>query len=239
LDIGGACLGLLHALAAAQAFIANGKRVEFLSSLRMSIRGRSLPNACVENLAGFFGDGATAFIVQDASQPTNDHVFGLGEFFLAAQRSLPSHRDQRFGERRTECRIRCDALSARGDYEDGQVHSELEQRSGISGKMLSASPRTSRTSIGQVAGETDWCRVRRFPGGREIHGNLGSSTCGAALHALLVAARKLETRENLPIFLASLDLGLLFRRWLARSAVVFCPPTRISRWARVPGASAT
>jgi len=82
LDIGGACLGLLHALAAAQAFIR--KRPSAANSCRhFGCPFATLTSERVRGeFGGLFGDGATAFIVQDASQPTNDHVFGLGEFFF-------------------------------------------------------------------------------------------------------------------------------------------------------------
>ena len=49
-----------------------------------------------------------------------------------------------------------------------------------------------------------------FPSIARTSGNLGSSTCGAALHAALQNASK-ETRvERRPVFLASLGPGLLF-----------------------------
>ena len=48
-----------------------------------------------------------------------------------------------------------------------------------------------------------------FPPIARTSGNLGSSTCGAALHAALQAALKQE-RGRRPIFLASLGPGLLF-----------------------------
>ena len=41
-------------------------------------------------------------------------------------------------------------------------------------------------------------------------GNLGSSMCGAALHAALQNAAKMKPAERKPIFLASLGPGLLF-----------------------------
>ena len=60
--------------------------------------------------------------------------------------------------------------------------------------------------------------VETFPPIARTAGNLGSSTCGAALHtALLRACAEGDTR---PIFLASLGPGLLFGgTWVASCEV--------------------
>jgi hypothetical protein len=49
-----------------------------------------------------------------------------------------------------------------------------------------------------------------FPPIARTAGNLGSSTCGAALHATLQSALSLARSERKPIFLASLGPGLLY-----------------------------
>ncbi|HVH61099.1 MAG TPA: 3-oxoacyl-[acyl-carrier-protein] synthase III C-terminal domain-containing protein, partial [Candidatus Sulfotelmatobacter sp.] len=49
-----------------------------------------------------------------------------------------------------------------------------------------------------------------FPPICRTSGNLGSSMCGAALHAALQNAAKVESRQRKPIFLVSLGPGLLF-----------------------------
>jgi 3-oxoacyl-[acyl-carrier-protein] synthase III len=49
-----------------------------------------------------------------------------------------------------------------------------------------------------------------FPPIARTAGNLGSSTCGAALHATLQSASRLTSGERKPIFLASLGPGLLY-----------------------------
>ena len=56
------------------------------------------------------------------------------------------------------------------------------------------------------------CRVspESFPPIARTSGNLGSSTCAAALHAILQNASRQTRGERRPIFLASLGPGLLF-----------------------------
>jgi 3-oxoacyl-[acyl-carrier-protein] synthase III len=49
-----------------------------------------------------------------------------------------------------------------------------------------------------------------FPAICKTTGNLGSSMCGAALHAALQNAAQSEADQRKPIFLASLGPGLLF-----------------------------
>jgi len=226
LDIGGACLGLLHALATAQAFIANG-RAQRILIVTSDVHSRALTSERVRGeFGGLFGDGSTAFIVQNASQPTNDVAFGLGEFFFgcAAQFAKAIEiKDSANGELNVV--FDGEALSRAAITKMAQVISELERRSGISRQNAigfathQPNPRLVVLLAKQTGVASD-----RFPAVAEIHGNLGSSTCGAALHELFVAARKLETQENLPIFLASLGPGLLFGGgWLQSVA------TRISK----------
>jgi 3-oxoacyl-[acyl-carrier-protein] synthase III len=55
-----------------------------------------------------------------------------------------------------------------------------------------------------------------FPAVARTAGNLGSSTCGAALHAALQLFSTSPAAARAPIFLASLGPGLLFGGgWLA------------------------
>jgi 3-oxoacyl-[acyl-carrier-protein] synthase III len=49
-----------------------------------------------------------------------------------------------------------------------------------------------------------------FPPVAQVSGNLGSSTCGAALHETLRYALKQARNDRRPIFLASLGPGLVF-----------------------------
>ena len=58
-----------------------------------------------------------------------------------------------------------------------------------------------------------------FPPIARTSGNLGSSTCGAALHEALLQALKPARGKRKPIFLASLGPGLLFGGgWLSPCA---------------------
>jgi hypothetical protein len=58
-----------------------------------------------------------------------------------------------------------------------------------------------------------------FPEVARKSGNLGSSTCGVALHVALDAATKMLVSARKPIFLASLGPGLLYGGgWLTPGA---------------------
>lgn len=220
LDIGGACLGLLHAFATAQSFIANGRARQILI-VTSDVHSRTLTSERVRGeFGGLFGDGATAFVVQNASQPAHDPAFGLGEFFFgcAAQFAKAIEvKDSVSGELKVV--FDGDALSRAAITKMAQVISEVERRSGISRQNVIgfATHQPNPRLVGLLAKQTG-VATNCFPAVAEIHGNLGSSTCGAALHELLVTARKLETQESQPIFLASLGPGLLFGGgWLALS----------------------
>jgi hypothetical protein len=52
--------------------------------------------------------------------------------------------------------------------------------------------------------------IKNLPPIGSTRGNLGSSMCGAALHAALQYAATQPAEERQPVFLASLGPGLLF-----------------------------
>jgi 3-oxoacyl-[acyl-carrier-protein] synthase III len=92
-----------------------------------------------------------------------------------------------------------------------KVLAAVELRSGISRDSV-GSFATHQPNPRLVALLAKQCRVSsdKFPPVARTSGNLGSSTCGAALHAALQNASKRARGERQPIFLASLGPGLLF-----------------------------
>jgi len=87
----------------------------------------------------------------------------------------------------------------------------LELRSGISRACVGAFA-THQPNPRLMALVARQCGVSGslFPEVARASGNLGSSTCGTALHLALAAAAKEPRDKQRPIFLASLGPGLLF-----------------------------
>jgi 3-oxoacyl-[acyl-carrier-protein] synthase-3 len=243
-DVGGACLGLINALSVAQAQIASGQ-ARTVAVVTSDLHSRTLvPGRVAGEFGGLFGDGATAFLVR-ASAPiatagaNADHSDSgnLGANLNAATKSAGLAyriRDFLFG-----CADQyADAVKVEGKP-DGSLavvfEGEALSRAAISRlekvvaslEKLSAIPRAAvgafathqpnprlLTLLAKVAGVP----VETFPPVATTSGNLGSSTCGAALHAALQMFRSCPQPARKPIFLASLGPGLVFGgAWLSPS----------------------
>jgi 3-oxoacyl-[acyl-carrier-protein] synthase-3 len=211
LDVGGACLGLLNALAVAQSLIASG-RAQTVAVVTADVHSRTLTPARVAGeFGGLFGDGASAFLLHRATSKVSegyrlgDFLFGCaGQYAAAIQVS-----DAKDGALDVE--FDGEALSRAAITRMEKVLAAVEQRSGI-----------PRTAVGGFATHqpnprlvtllAKQCGVspEAFPPIAKTYGNLGSSTCGAALHAALQADSKRPREQRKPIFLASLGPGLLF-----------------------------
>src|SRR5579862_5451848 len=80
LDVGGACLGLLNALAVAQSLIRSGQ-AGTVTVVTADVHSRSLtPGRVPGEFGGLFGDGASAFLLRAAGSETEGYQ--LGDFFF-------------------------------------------------------------------------------------------------------------------------------------------------------------
>lgn len=212
MDIGGACLGLLHALATAKAFVSSGqaRRVLVVSA---DVHSRILTPAKVRGeFGGLFGDGATAFLVQNAATTSSQKAFALGDFqFGCASQFAHAIRIEDRSDGSLDVVFEGEALSRAAISRLVQVISEIEKQSGISRNVAFgfATHQPNPRLVALLAKQLNVSQ-ERFPAVAQIHGNLGSSCCGAALHQLLDGAKGLENDARKMIFLASLGPGLLF-----------------------------
>jgi 3-oxoacyl-[acyl-carrier-protein] synthase-3 len=212
LDVGGACLGLLNALVVAQSLIGSGQ-ARAVAVATADVHSRTLtPGRVAGEFGGLFGDGASAFILRSTAGNDSSESYRLGEF--------------RFG-----CAGQYAAAIQVSDTKDGgltvQFDGEALSRAAItrmekvlaSIELLSGIPRgsvggfaTHQPNPRLVALLAKQCGVAlsTFPPVAQVAGNLGSSTCGAALHETLRSAAKQARHDRRPIFLASLGPGLVF-----------------------------
>lgn len=211
LDVGGACLGLLNGIHAAFAFLQTGQAAHVLV-ITADVHSRALaPGRVPGEFGGLSGDGASAFILHKESLTSRAPGYRIrGLFFgCAGQYSgaigLEQHLDGKIG-----LTFDGEALSRAAITKLESIISEIESRSGISRSEAKAfathqpNPRLVGLLSKQLRVPED-----RFPEVARIRGNLGSSTCGAALSIAIQERRA-------PIFLASLGPGLLWGGgWLA------------------------
>ncbi len=82
LNVGGACLGLLNALAVAQSLIGSG-RAHTILVVTADVHSRTLtPGRVVGEFGGLFGDGASAFLLRGANDAGSKESYTLGEFIF-------------------------------------------------------------------------------------------------------------------------------------------------------------
>ena len=212
LDVGGACLGLLNALAVAKSLIGSGQ-ARTVAVVTADVHSRTLvPGRVAGEFGGLFGDGASAFILQRAENGDSREVYRLGDFLFGCAGQYAAAiqvSDTKDGS--LDVKFDGEALSRAAITRMEKVLAAVENRSGIARASVGAfathqpNPRLVALLAKQFGVSPD-----KFPPIAKISGNLGSSTCGAALHAALQTASKQSREQRRPIFLASLGPGLLF-----------------------------
>jgi 3-oxoacyl-[acyl-carrier-protein] synthase III len=234
-DVGGACLGIINALSVAQAQVVSGQ-ARTVAVVSADVHSRTLvPGRVAGEFGGLFGDGASAFVVRAAKAGTNteppdatahvaakstglayrirDFIFGCADQYAAAVK-VEGKLDGSLA-----VVFEGEALSRAAISRLEKVIAALEKLSGVPRGAVGAfathqpNPRLL-TLLAKVAGVP----VETFPPIATTSGNLGSSTCGAALHTALQMFHTCPNSVRKPIFLASLGPGLLFGgAWLSPS----------------------
>jgi len=212
LDVGGACLGLLNALAVAQSLIASAQAATILV-VTADVHSRTLtPGRVAGEFGGLFGDGATAFVLRGVKADAVIEGYLLGEFlFGCAGQYAAAIQVSDAKDGRLEVQFDGEALSRAAITRMEKVIAALEMRSGILRSAVGGFA-THQPNPRLVSLLAKQCGVlpELFPLIATNSGNLGSSMCGAALHAALAKASAQKRGDRKPIFLASLGPGLLF-----------------------------
>jgi 3-oxoacyl-[acyl-carrier-protein] synthase-3 len=211
LDVGGACLGLLNAFTVAQSLLGSGQ-AQTVAVVTADVHSRTLtPDRVAGEFGGLFGDGASAFLLHRAVAAQSDG-FRLGDFlFGCAGQYAAAIQVTDSNDGRLEVQFDGEALSRAAITRMEKVLAAVELRSGIPRAAVGGFA-THQPNPRLVALLAKQCGVslELFPPIAKTSGNLGSSMCGAALHACLQAAARQPRGERKPIFLASLGPGLLF-----------------------------
>lgn len=221
LDVGGACLGLLHALQAASSFLQNGPASAALV-VTADVHSRILlPGRVPGEFGGLFGDGASAFVLgrDDGHSPESRYRLS-GLFFGCSSQYAEAIRVDETPGGEIELQFDGEALSRAAISRMAGLIAEIESRSGIPRSSAQAfathqpNPRLVALLAKQLGVPAD-----RFPAIAQTRGNLGSSTCAAALHEAIAKTPGGSEFSRQPIFLASLGPGLLTGAgWLVREA---------------------
>jgi 3-oxoacyl-[acyl-carrier-protein] synthase III len=223
LDAGGACLGLLNALAVAQSFLDSG-RAGKVAVVTADVHSRTLvPGRVAGEFGGLFGDGASAFVLRNDSKVGKSSGYFLGRFVFGCANQYADAICVAGGENGgLTVRFDGEALSRAAITRMKRMLTEVEKTSGIPRQKVGAFA-THQPNPRLVTLLAKQCNVpvEVFPEVARKSGNLGSSTCGVALTVALESAAKTPASTRKPIFLASLGPGLLYGGgWLTPSASV-------------------
>jgi len=212
LDVGGACLGLLNALAVAQSLIGSGT-ARTVAVVTADVHSRVLtPERVAGEFGGLFGDGASAFLLRREPGSSLGMSYRLGEFLFgcAGQYAAAIQIAAGIGGG-LDVQFDGEALSRAAITRLEKVITAVETRSGISRASVGGfSTHQPNPRLLTLLAKQCGASVDAFPPICRTAGNLGSSMCGAALHAVLQDAARVGAGERKPIFLASLGPGLLF-----------------------------
>jgi 3-oxoacyl-[acyl-carrier-protein] synthase-3 len=212
LDVGGACLGLLNALAVAQSLIGSGHAKTVLA-VTADVHSRTLtPGRVAGEFGGLFGDGASAFVLRSAVGNDSSEGFRVGEFvFGCAGQYAAAIQVSDTKDGGLTVQFDGEALSRAAITRMEKVLASVELRSGILlGSVCGFATHQPNPRLVALLAKQCGVSLSTFPPIARFFGNLGSSTCGAALHEILRSTSKQARRDRGPIFLASLGPGLLF-----------------------------
>jgi 3-oxoacyl-[acyl-carrier-protein] synthase III len=212
LDVGSGCVALVQALAVGQSLLEAGKAKKVLV-VTADLHSRTLaPGRAQGEFGGLFGDGASAFLLSTVLPAAGRLAYRLGEFiFGCATQYSEAIRVSNPGDGPLDVHFDGEGLSRAAVNRMVKVLEEIQQRSGICRAEVGAfathqpNPRLVTLLAKQMG-----VPVSAFPLIAATRGNLGSSTCGAALDAAMQQASQQTAEERKPLFLASLGPGLLF-----------------------------
>jgi len=212
MDIGGACLGSVHALAVAKAFVESGHSGTVLV-VTADVHSRTLIAGRVAGeFGGLFGDGASAFVVRRETKDASLAGFLLRDFFFGCA-SQYQQAIQVSAEPSDQLRVVFDgdALSRAATARLEECIHTLERLSGVGrGQVAAFATHQPNPRLVTLLAKRAGLPVEKFPLVADTRGNLGSTTCAAALHYALERAQQRGSGTLQPIFLASLGPGLLF-----------------------------
>jgi 3-oxoacyl-[acyl-carrier-protein] synthase III len=213
LDVGGACLGLLHAFSVARSLLVGASGPVAIVTADVHSR-LLLPGRVPGEFGGLFGDGASAFVLgSERGESALPEIYALGDFSFGA---APEFRNAiRVSSEPAEPQLEFDgaALSRAALTILGAALRETERRSGIPLSLVKRfATHQPNPRLVEVLRKQLGLNSQSFPSIARDHGNLGSTTCGAALHSALEspAFEKDRRGSKQAIFLASLAPGLLY-----------------------------
>lgn len=212
IDVGGACVGLVHALAIAKGLLHGSQRGVSLV-VASEVHSRRLCSSSVPGaFRGLFGDGACAFVLTRRESGSANSFMALGDFVWGCSGSLAlSLRLSLADTGGFDVKFRGEQLAAAAVSAIDRILSRLENLSGRTRSEVAcfALHEPNPRIIGILA-ERAGISLSRIPFISRTCGNLGSATCGVSLCTALTRVLTNPGSERPLIFVAAVGPGLLW-----------------------------
>jgi 3-oxoacyl-[acyl-carrier-protein] synthase-3 len=213
LDVGGACVGLLHGLAAARAFLSSTRRrVALVVASEVHSRRLCSPRVPGE-FRGLFGDGACALVLRCSNDRTRQGHVRLGDFVWGCSGTFASslHVAMR-ANNELEVDFRGEALAGAALSQLACIIDDLEGRSGKRRDEVDCfAIHEPNPRLVELLALRAKIPLEKIPLVSRTCGNLGAVTCGASLCTALSRIAAHSPAPRLPlIFLAAVGPGLIW-----------------------------
>jgi len=212
LDVGGACVGIIHAFAAAQGWLGGSRhRVALIVASEVNSRALARPGVPGE-FRGLFGDGASAFVLRQTEDSAPAH-FRWGDILsgcAGAHSSALSVIPGATGN--LDVIFRGEQLATAAVSSLCQIVERLERLSGKSRTQVDCfALHEPNPRLVEIFAARAGIPMEKIPRIAQTAGNLGSVTCGVNLCAALSRLEEADpqSRERL-IFTAAVAPGLLW-----------------------------
>jgi len=212
IDVGGACVGLLNGLIIAKSLLSAGMIGKALVVTADVHSTHFAPGTVEGEFGALFGDGASAFVLGRAEAEGEPTSYVLGDFYFGCSGTFASVLRVNLDRNRTiVLRFDGEALARAAVGSLQKIIADLGLRTGLSLTEVSAfAVHQPNPRLLELLARQAGVPLEKFPPVSKTCGNLGSSTCGAALTLALEEHARKPRDERGPIFVAAVGPGMLW-----------------------------
>jgi len=211
LDVGGACVGLIHALSVARGLLQSGQRALALV-VASEVHSRRLASPGVPaEMRGLFGDGACAFLLRREEEGAEGGAFRVGDFVGGCAGTFASAvRASLQDNLGIVVQFQGEQIGQAAVTHLDRVFTSLERLTGKSRNEADCfALHEPNPRLVEILAQKAGIAPAKIPQISRTCGNLGAATCGVSLCQALTDLSKRSARAPL-IFLAAVAPGLLW-----------------------------
>lgn len=211
IDVGGACVGTIQALATAKALLVNARR-QLALVVASEVNSRRLCHPGVPGeFRGLFGDGACAFVL--SSDDSDGKAWRMGDFVSGCSGAFSSSLQVALRPTgKLEVDFKGEQLASAAITTINQVIGNLEDLTGIGRSEVEYfALHEPNPRLAEIVAQRAKIPLERLARTAETCGNLGSVTCGMNLcKALTHLQERSEDSRRRIIYVAAVGPGILW-----------------------------